>query len=63
MSRRFRMTTALDVDDVLLECVPYAIKLANEKYIRQIVAYSVDRENIQKEVTSGNAKIVDLPYG
>ena len=26
------MTTALDVDDVLLECVPYAIKLANEKY-------------------------------
>ncbi len=32
MSRRFRMTTALDVDDVLLECVPYAIKLANEKY-------------------------------
>ena len=32
MSRRFRMTTALDVDDVLLECIPYAIKLANEKY-------------------------------
>lgn len=26
------MTTALDVDDVLLECVPYAIRLANEKY-------------------------------
>lgn len=32
MGRRFRMTTALDVDDVLLECIPYAIKLANEKY-------------------------------
>lgn len=32
MSRRFRMTTALDVDDVLLECIPYAIRLANEKY-------------------------------
>jgi len=32
MSRRFRMSTALDVDDVLLECVPYAIRLANEKY-------------------------------
>ena len=26
------MSTALDVDDVLLECIPYAIKLANEKY-------------------------------
>lgn len=32
MSKRFRMSTALDVDDVLLECIPYAIKLANEKY-------------------------------
>lgn len=29
---KFRMRTALDVDDVLLECIPYAIKLANEKY-------------------------------
>ena len=32
MSKRFRMSTALDVDDLLMECVPYAIKLANEKY-------------------------------
>ena len=32
MGKRFRMSTALDVDDVLLECVPYAIRLANEKY-------------------------------
>ena len=32
MSRRFRMSTALDVDDLLLECIPYAVKLANEKY-------------------------------
>ncbi len=32
MGKRFRMSTALDVDDVLLECVPYAIQLANEKY-------------------------------
>jgi len=37
-------------------------KLAKEKYIRQIVAYSIDRENIQKEVTGGNGKIIDLPY-
>ena len=32
MSKRFRMSTALDVDDLLLECIPYAVKLANEKY-------------------------------
>ncbi len=32
MSKRFRMSTALDVDDLLMECVPYAIRLANEKY-------------------------------
>lgn len=45
MSRRFRMTTALDVDDVLLECIPYAIKLANEKYKFDppLTIYEVDR--------------------
>ena len=45
MSRRFRMTTALDVDDVLLECVPYAIKLANEKYNFDppLTIYEIDR--------------------
>lgn len=32
MSQKFRLSTALDVDDLLLECIPYAIKLANEKY-------------------------------
>ncbi len=39
------MTTALDVDDVLLECVPYAIKLANEKYKFDppLTIYEVDR--------------------
>ena len=39
------MTTALDVDDVLLECVPYAIKLANEKYNFDppLTIYEVDR--------------------
>lgn len=26
------MSTALDIDDLLMECIPYAIKLANEKY-------------------------------
>ena len=39
------MTTALDVDDVLLECIPYAIKLANEKYNFDppLTIYEVDR--------------------
>ncbi len=32
MSKRFRMSTALDVDDLLIECIPYAVRLANEKY-------------------------------
>ena len=32
MNRKYRLTTALDIDDVLLQCVPYAIRLANEKY-------------------------------
>lgn len=32
MNRSFRLSTALDIDDVLMECVPYAIRLANEKY-------------------------------
>ena len=32
MNKSFRLSTALDVDDLLLECVPYAIRLANEKY-------------------------------
>ena len=32
MSKRFRLSAALDVDDLLMECIPYAIRLANEKY-------------------------------
>jgi len=32
MSRKYRLSTALDIDDLLMECVPYAIALANEKY-------------------------------
>ena len=34
MSKRFRMSTALDVDDLLMECIPYAIKLANESFTK-----------------------------
>lgn len=30
--RKNRITVSLDVDDVLYECIPYAIKLANENY-------------------------------
>ncbi len=45
MSKRFRMSTALDVDDLLMECIPYAIKLANEKYNFNppLSIYEVDR--------------------
>lgn len=45
MNRSFRLTTALDVDDLLLECVPYAIRLANEKYKFDppITVHEVDR--------------------
>ena len=32
MSRKFRLSTALDVDDLLMECTGYAVQLANEKY-------------------------------
>lgn len=37
-------------------------ELINEKHIRQIVAYSIDRESIITEVAGGDAKIIDLPY-
>ena len=45
MNRRFRLSTALDVDDLLMECVPYAIRLANEKYRFDppLTIYEVDR--------------------
>jgi guanylate kinase len=32
MKRRNRLSVALDIDDVLVQCTEYAIKLANEKY-------------------------------
>ncbi len=32
MNRKYKLSTALDIDDVLIECTGYAIKLANEKY-------------------------------
>ena len=32
MNRKYKLSTALDVDDILMECTSYAIKLANEKY-------------------------------
>ena len=45
MNRKFRLSTALDVDDLLMECIPYAIKLANEKYQFDppLTIYEVDR--------------------
>ena len=32
MSRKYRLSTALDIDDLLMDCTGYAIQLANEKY-------------------------------
>ena len=32
MSKKFRLSTALDIDDLLMECTSYAIQCANEKY-------------------------------
>ena len=32
MHRKYKLSTALDIDDLLMECTSYAIKLANEKY-------------------------------
>lgn len=32
MKRKHRLSTALDIDDLLMECTSYAIRLANEKY-------------------------------
>ena len=45
MDRKFRLSTALDIDDLLMECVPYAIRLANEKYKFDppLTIYEVDR--------------------
>ncbi len=32
MNKKYRLSTTLDIDDLLMECTSYAIKLANEKY-------------------------------
>lgn len=45
MNRKYRLSIALDIDDLLMECVPYAIALANEKYQFDppLSIYEVDR--------------------
>ena len=45
MHRKFRLSIALDIDDLLMECIPYAIELANEKYKFDppLSIYEVDR--------------------
>ena len=45
MNKRYRLSTALDIDDLLMECIPYAIRLANEKYQFDppLTIYEVDR--------------------
>lgn len=66
MAKRFRMSTALDVDDLLLECIPYALRLANERYHFDppISIYEVDRwgklnsraVEMSRNVQSGNTQ-------
>lgn len=45
MDRKYKLSIALDIDDVLMECVPYAIRLANEKYEFDppLSIYEIDR--------------------
>ena len=45
MNRKYKLSIALDIDDVLMECVPYAIRLANEKYQFDppLSIYEIDR--------------------
>lgn len=45
MGRKFRLSVALDIDDLLMDCIPYAISLANEKYRFDppLTIYEVDR--------------------
>lgn len=45
MSQKFRLSCALDVDDLLMECIPYAVKLAQEKYQFDppLSIYEIDR--------------------
>ncbi len=45
MDRKYKLSIALDIDDVLMECVPYAIRLANEKYQFDppLSIYEIDR--------------------
>ena len=45
MKRKYRLSTALDIDDLLMECIPYAIRLANQKYNFDppLTIYEVDR--------------------
>ena len=45
MNRKYRLSTALDIDDLLMECTSYAIKLANEehKFDPPMTIYEKDR--------------------
>lgn len=45
MDRKYKLSIALDIDDVLMECVPYAIRLANEKYNFEppLTIYEIDK--------------------
>ena len=49
MNRKYRLSTALDVDDLLMECTGYAIRLAYGKF--------PDRPYDSKAVWADDSKI------
>lgn len=57
MSRKYRLATALDIDDVLMECTSYAIKLANEKY-----GFNPPLSIYEKETWGPTGKRIDSIY-
>lgn len=57
MSRKYRLSTALDVDDILMECTEYAIRLANEKY-----QFDPPMTIYEKEIWGKQGKRIDTIY-
>ena len=57
MNRKYKLSTALDVDDILMECTSYAIKLANEKY-----KFDPPLSIYEKDKWGKNGKRIDSIY-
>ncbi len=57
MRRKYRLSTALDIDDLLMECTSYAIRLANEKY-----QFDPPMTIYEKDGWGPNGKRIDVIY-